>query len=124
MGIQVALEALPNYAIPSVEVGSSTDSTSNSGATATMSFSITFSNAATSGQQSMLSVVGASSCSGAQPMFDNTDGDVDCSVTRSEATGGATSEYREHIECAGRGTCNRKTGECKCFDGYEGVSCG
>merc|ERR1719311_1533641 len=26
-------------------------------------------------------------------------------------------------ECSNRGTCDRKTGECKCFDGYDGKAC-
>ena len=26
-------------------------------------------------------------------------------------------------ECSNRGTCDRKTGECKCFPGYEGIGC-
>lgn len=27
------------------------------------------------------------------------------------------------VECSGQGTCNTKTGECQCFDGYEGRAC-
>ena len=26
-------------------------------------------------------------------------------------------------ECAGKGLCNRKTGECECFAGYDGIAC-
>lgn len=28
-----------------------------------------------------------------------------------------------YMECSNKGTCNRATGECQCFDGYDGVAC-
>jgi len=28
-----------------------------------------------------------------------------------------------YMECSNKGTCNRKTGECECFDGYDGAAC-
>merc|ERR1711865_1195547 len=28
-----------------------------------------------------------------------------------------------YAECSSQGTCDRKTGECQCFDGYEGDAC-
>eukprot|EP01006_Ploeotia_vitrea_P029148 TRINITY_DN61727_c0_g3_i1.p1 TRINITY_DN61727_c0_g3~~TRINITY_DN61727_c0_g3_i1.p1 ORF type:complete len:728 (+),score=-17.06 TRINITY_DN61727_c0_g3_i1:184-2367(+) len=29
----------------------------------------------------------------------------------------------DYMECSNKGSCNRETGECECFDGYDGVAC-
>jgi hypothetical protein len=37
---------------------------------------------------------------------------------------GAISESAHYyMECSNKGICDRKTGECECFDGYEGTAC-
>jgi len=32
-------------------------------------------------------------------------------------------DAHNYAECSSRGTCNRKTGECECYDGYTGKAC-
>jgi hypothetical protein len=38
-------------------------------------------------------------------------------------TPNANGKYHRYAECAGRGICNRGSGLCECFDGYEGEAC-
>jgi hypothetical protein len=35
----------------------------------------------------------------------------------------AANEAHPSVECSNKGTCDRKTGECECFDNYEGMAC-
>lgn len=32
--------------------------------------------------------------------------------------------FYENLECSGRGSCDRKSGLCECFPGYDGGNCG
>jgi hypothetical protein len=38
-------------------------------------------------------------------------------------TADGTNSAHYYAECSNKGMCDRKTGDCKCFDGYEGKSC-
>jgi hypothetical protein len=107
--VQDALEALPNFAIPSVEVDFSDDD-----------FSVTFVDATTTGQQSLLGFSTSNDCdSGQQPKLGSMN-DYSCDVSRDLLSVG---DYKESVECSNRGTCDRDTGICTCFSGYYGLAC-
>jgi EGF-like domain len=47
-------------------------------------------------------------------------------VTESSSPGsesGLVNPDAENIECSGRGSCDRDTGNCVCFEGYSGIAC-
>jgi len=114
--IQDALEALPNFAIPEVEVDFDM-----SNATAP-TIDIAFTDGHNTGKQHMLQHVAASTCvSGSQPKFESViaGGDLTCTVTRTKAS----LDYKESDTCSNRGICDQSTGRCNCFDGYFGLAC-
>ncbi|GMI50616.1 hypothetical protein ScalyP_jg1869 [Parmales sp. scaly parma] len=39
------------------------------------------------------------------------------------ASATAANEAHPDVECSNKGVCDRKTGECECFDNYEGMAC-
>jgi hypothetical protein len=142
--IQTALESLPNFAIPKVEVTATTETPPYSCITFnqctgskknrvctpvtqcdytkkyTLKFEVKFTDARNSGQQPILEVVDDVKCaSGVQPKFTNAATfNPTCTISREPSVG-----LREKAECSNRGLCNRKTAECNCFDGYTGLAC-
>ena len=47
----------------------------------------------------------------------------DMSVTLSGGSTLLTNTAHYYMECSNKGLCDRKTGECECFDGYDGNAC-
>jgi len=138
--IQTALESLPNFVIPKVEVsadpsvpayfcaGTGIFETCNFDTKYSLKFEVKFTDARNSGQQPILEVVSDMKCdSGVQPKFPSPDAstvmDPKCKVTRMPASDNQYIPLRENAECSNRGLCNRKTAECNCFDGYTGLAC-
>jgi len=134
--IRDALQDLPNFAIPSVNVTNYDSGNSKWGNV----FDITFSDLATSGQQQLLECVYDSdrACDGAQPkmvtskttatsatdVFVTLGGTTqvgDCTVFEVPLASGNT--YEEHHECSNRGLCDGSTGVCECFEGHTGEAC-
>ena len=136
--IQTALESLPNFVVPKVEVTTPDDlqiSTFQTGPKNNRKtnyevdkklpdvvFTIEFTDGRTSGQQMMLEIEEDMKCAdGVQPKFANAAGESPtCTVTRKASD---PKSLRENAECSNRGLCNRKTAECNCFDGYTGLAC-
>jgi len=44
-------------------------------------------------------------------------------TTESSFTHGTTSVGHDYMECSNKGLCDRTSGTCECFDGYDGVAC-
>lgn len=139
--IQTALESLPNFVIPKVEVTTPDDpqiikqvtTTKKKGKTTTtttykpesplasIEFTIEFTDGRTSGEQVLLEIEQNMQCEhGVQPKFVN-EAEPTCTVAR--RANQEPKQMRENAECSNRGLCNRKTAECNCFDGYTGLSC-
>jgi len=117
--IQDALEALPNFAIPQIEIDFEPASDKKK-----VTVTVEFTDGHNTGQQPLLEVFRTAACAdGAQPKFDSVvaTGDfASCTVSRVPVSSG---EYKEHATCSNRGICDQSTGLCNCFDGYFGDAC-
>lgn len=111
--VKEALEALPNNAVPHVDVV--VDITSGVG-----NIEITFSHHSNSGQQALINILEAGcSAEGCQPKYEGTDWTA--SVDHKDLGDGES--YEEFYSCSKRGTCDTETGDCQCFKGYTGQAC-
>lgn len=133
--IQTALESLPNFAVPKVEVtGTLTRPTKEIGGgknkqTVTdfdtpfeVVYEVEFTDPRNAGELPLLEVQTDAKClHGVQPKYVNSAAGFSCTLERKPKAAGVA--FRENKECSGRGLCNRKTAECNCFDGYTGLSC-
>ena len=120
MDAQAALEALPNSAIPSVQVSANV---------AALTVSVSFTDAATTGLQNTLvaSIVSDSeTCSegGQSPLTANDASldDVTVAVAH-QALADDDATYEENMPCGNRGICDASVGKCECFEGHTGEAC-
>jgi len=121
---QAALEALPNSAIPSVQISSTVDLSSSDSIT----LSISFTDAANTGKQNTLSadiVYSFEACAeGGQAPYIQNDATLDSvtvNVDHMALTEG--SSYEENVPCGNRGICDASVGTCECFEGHTGEAC-
>ena len=118
--IQLALEGLPNEAIPTIQ----TRVVDNEVGYAA-SIQVAFTDATTAGRQHLLACVAPSttdtSCtSGAQPMIDSTNAlGVDCEVSYYNEDEEVNTAYT----CSARGECDTSNGKCQCHSGFNGQRC-
>ena len=132
--LRMALTNLPNDVIDKVEVSLDTSSSIGVGL---MQYRVTFVGAVVSGKQPLLECnhVGCD-VDGCAPRFAGIQpaATAVCTVKgatffRHETEGIAASAIdgqegtAENEECSRRGLCDRKTGRCACFPGYQGAAC-
>jgi hypothetical protein len=135
--IRDALQDLPNFAIPKVNVTNYIDS--HSGIPWGNAFDITFTDSSTSGKQNLLECVyQGHECNGSQPKMSSWAVSVEKGSHTEVDTVGSTRVTRcavwevvetgktleENASCGNRGLCDTSTGICQCFEGHTGENCG
>lgn len=120
---QIALEALPNHALPSVQVSGSVLGTFG------QNIAVTFSDAGTSGLQNELQCnvrYSDSVCEngGQMPLINSDATNTEFTCTNSGHAVLDTDQFEENAECGNRGVCDRASGKCDCFEGHSGEACG
>ena len=132
--VRDALMNLPNDVIDKVQVSIDTSSAAGVGV---LKYRVTFVGATVSGKQPLLECnhVGCD-IDGCAPRFNG----IEPAATAVCTVKGAVSYYHEtetvavsnidgqegtaeNAICSRRGLCIRKTGQCQCFDGYQGAAC-
>eukprot|EP00501_MAST-03F_sp_TOSAG23-6_P002425 GSMAST32.ASY1.ANO1.2534.1 assembled CDS len=118
--IRDALQDLPNFAIPKVNVTNYIDS--HSGIPWGNAFDITFTDSSTSGKQNLLECVyQGHECNGSQPKMSSWAVSVEKGIWEVVETG---KTLEENASCGNRGLCDTSTGICQCFEGHTGENCG
>jgi len=135
--IRDALQDLPNFAIPKVNVTNYIDSYSD--IPWGNAFDITFTDSSTSGKQNLLECVyQGHECNGSQPKMSSWAKNVEKGSHTEVDTVGSTRVTRcdvrevvetgktleENASCGNRGLCDTSTGICQCFEGHTGENCG
>jgi hypothetical protein len=114
--IKEALEALPDAAIPSINVVDVSDGASTG---KKKSFDIQFSDAFTSGNSATIYTSTAACTSNGCLTISNGAGSTSVTSTISTSAGSDA----ENAVCSNRGDCDTETGECICNDGFKGQAC-
>lgn len=116
LGIQEAIQALPNNVFETVTVGTLTSS-----ATGDWAWTITFTSAENTGTIPLVQIVLGNTTTddhGNQPLL----ADVGASISAASCSQ-QTAATTEALVCSGRGNCQSDLGLCQCGRGYYGRAC-